>query len=164
MSFCIVTMIGRVGQEPKPSMTQSGKATCTFSMAFEEGYKDNKKTIWMQVSVFGQQAEICNKWVHQGASLAVTGRLGMNEYTDKNGQKVQRPQVIAEHIEFLSSKPMTAGGGGYNRAQVPPPAQQNMQYGQQQGFGGAPLQGQSPLQGPDTPPEGMGSGNPETSF
>ena len=160
MSLCIATLIGRVGQEPRSSMTPSGKAVCSFSLAIDEGYKDNKKTFWINVSVFGQQAEICNKWVHQGATLAITGRLGMNEYTDKNGQKTQKPQVIAEHIEFLSSK---SSAGNYGaQTQVPPPAQQ---YGQQQGYG-APQNAQPPfppMQTAETPPDGVAS-EPNMSF
>ena len=164
MSFCNVTMLGTVGMEPRQATTSTGKPVCSFSLAIKEGFKESEKTFWINVTVFGQQATVCGKYVHKGSMLAVTGRLSMDEYTNKNGQRVQTPKVVGEHIDFISSRlPQYGSGNGGYGATVPPPAPQQ-QYGQVAQQQETPPPFGAPSQTPDTPPEGTSSNEAPIPF
>ena len=51
-----VMLIGRLGRDPERKTTQSGKSVCTFTLATDTGYGDNKKTDWHNITVFDKTA------------------------------------------------------------------------------------------------------------
>ena len=81
---------------------QSQTAIAKFSVAVDDGYGEKKKTNFIPVTVFGKQAENCEKFIGKGSLVGVQGRLQSGSYTDKNGSTVYTLEVIADRVEFLS--------------------------------------------------------------
>lgn len=102
-----VTLIGRLTREPELRYTPQQLAVATFSLAIDCG-RDNKGeskgTDFPRITVFGKQAENCEKFLAKGLLAAVQGRLQTGSYKNKNGDTVYTMDVIADRIEFLQWK------------------------------------------------------------
>jgi single-strand DNA-binding protein len=100
---------GRLGRDPKPINTQSGKPMASASIAVDMStQRDPDATHWLPLLAFGQQAEALLRHA-QGDMLAVTGRLQRNTWTDKDGTHHIDLQLIADQI--TSSRTVRPGGG-----------------------------------------------------
>ena len=91
--------------------TPTSRALCNLRIATTDVYKDKggqrqEKTEWHRVTVWGDQAENCSKYLSKGRSVYIEGRLQTRSY-DKEGQKHYATDVVADRVVFLGS-----GGGG----------------------------------------------------
>jgi len=112
-----VILIGNLGADPELKYTPSQRPLCNLRIATTEVYKDKsgvrqEKTEWHRVTVWGDQAENCNKYLAKGRSVYVEGRLQTRSY-DKDGQKHYATDIVADRVVFLGS----GGGGGEGRGE-----------------------------------------------
>ena len=108
-----VLLIGRLTRDAELRTTQNGKSVTQFSIAVDDGYGENKKAYFFNVTVWGKSAEAVCSYTHKGSKVAVTGKLTSRSYEDKSGSKRTAIEVVADMlggIEFLDSK----GSGGYS--------------------------------------------------
>jgi single-strand DNA-binding protein len=99
-----IQLIGRVGRDPETRYTSTQTAVASFSLATSERVKDEERTEWHQVSVFGKTAELVDKYVRKGALVYLEGRLQSREYQDKAGQAKKVWEVIADKVTFLDTR------------------------------------------------------------
>ena len=102
-----VHLIGNITRDPEVRYTQSGKAVCTFSIAVNDGYGENKKAYFFQVVVWNKSAEACGNSLHKGSKVAVTGKLTSRQYENNEGKKVTVVEIVAdafEGVEFLDKR------------------------------------------------------------
>jgi len=105
-----VILVGNLGADPELKYTPSSRAVCNLRIATTEVFKDKggqrqEKTEWHRVTVWGDQAENCSKYLAKGRSVYIEGRLQTRSY-DKDGQKHYATDVVADRVVFLG------GGGG----------------------------------------------------
>ena len=103
-----ITIIGRVGQEPKVHTFDSGTKKASFSLATSEKYKDKEgnkveETEWHNCVIFGKLAEVVEKYVHKGDLLALEGKVKTREY-EVDGNKKYITEVICQTMEMLTPK------------------------------------------------------------
>lgn len=96
MNVCIIS--GNLGDDPQSFFSQEGEQVVSFPMAFNSG-KD--KTSWIKVTCFRKLAEICEKHLHKGARVAVTGGLNQNKWKTDEGENRTSYQLIARSVEFI---------------------------------------------------------------
>jgi single-strand DNA-binding protein len=137
-----VILIGNLGADPELKYTPSQRPLCNLRIATTEVYKDKsgqrqEKTEWHRVTVWGDQAENCNKYLSKGRSVYVEGRLQTRSY-DKDGQKHYATDVVADRVVFLG------GGGGEGRG--------GEGRGKPGGFGGRSDSGPADEPGEGAPP------------
>jgi single-strand DNA-binding protein len=111
-----VILVGNLGADPELKYTPSNRALCNLRIATTEVFKDKsgqrqEKTEWHRVTVWGDQAENCSKYLAKGRSVYIEGRLQTRSY-DKDGQKHYATDVVADRVVFLSSAGGGGGGGG----------------------------------------------------
>lgn len=107
-----VFLIGRVAKELELRATPGGTSVLDLRLAVDDSYKGKdgqqvEKTIFLDVSVWGKQAEACGKFLAKGSPVLVDGRLEMSEWTTPEGEKRSRLRVRATDVQFLGSP----GGG-----------------------------------------------------
>ena len=95
-----VNIIGRVCNDVELRYTPSQMAVVKLNVAVDDGYGEKKKTNFIPVTVFGKQAENCEKFVSKGNRIGVTGKIVTGSY-EKDGRKVYTTDVVAERVEFL---------------------------------------------------------------
>jgi single-strand DNA-binding protein len=97
--------IGRLTRDPELRYTNSGKAVCTFSIAVDDGYGENKKAYFFPVVVWNKAAEACGNSLHKGSKVAITGKLTSRQYDNNEGKKVTVYEIVAvDGVEFLDGK------------------------------------------------------------
>jgi single-strand DNA-binding protein len=101
MSLNVVVLSGRLGKDPELKNTQSGKSVGTFSIAVDRGYGDKKKTIWMNIEVWGKTAEAVARLVTKGKRVEVTGELDEDSWVDQSGQKKSRFKIVANKVDII---------------------------------------------------------------
>ncbi|WP_425755109.1 single-stranded DNA-binding protein [Ihubacter sp. rT4E-8] len=132
-----VVLIGRLTRDPEVRYTAGTQmAVATFTVAIDRPVRagGEKQTDFPRVTVFGKQAENCEKYLAKGRLVGVQGRLQTGSYQNKDGVTVYTTDVVADRVEFLEwgdrqqNASSNYGGqqGGYS--------QQN--YAPQQNYGG----------------------------
>lgn len=145
-----VIIMGRLTRDPEFRQTTSGVPVCRFTVAVDRNYSNQngeRQADFINVTAWRSTAEFVSRYFTKGSMIVVEGSLQNDDYTDNNGVKHYRMQVVADQVYFGESKRSSQGGGDYSQRQqsdggwgTPPP--------QQQGWGG---QQQSAPQRPAAP-------------
>jgi single-strand DNA-binding protein len=114
MSFNKITIVGYLGRDPELRYTPQGTALCKMSIATTERRKNvageaEEHTTWFRVTAWGRQAELANEYLAKGRQVYVEGRLRLEEYTDREGQKRYSVEVSANEIQFLGHRSDSPG-------------------------------------------------------
>jgi single-strand DNA-binding protein len=116
-----VTVIGTLGKDPELRSTGSGKRVASFSVAVDQGYGENKKTEWVNIIAWEKLAELAEKYLKKGKTIAVSGTLQTSSWEDKaTGQKRYKTEVVARDITFMDS----GSGSRQERAPATQPVRQ----------------------------------------
>lgn len=78
-----LSLAGNVGRDAAYKQTQGGQELCSFPVAVNIGYGDNKSTIWVDVSRWGKGAKGLADILRKGSRVAVTGQMSTREYEGK---------------------------------------------------------------------------------
>ena len=103
-----VVLIGRLVKLPEIKYTSSGKAVAKFSIANNDSYTqgDERKEYanFFDITVWGNQAINCEKYLKKGSQVAINGVLRQNRWQDKtSGQTRSKIEITANSVQFLSS-------------------------------------------------------------
>ncbi|WP_251616182.1 single-stranded DNA-binding protein [Senimuribacter intestinalis] len=99
-----VVLIGRLTRDPEIRYTASTQmAVATFTVAIDRPVRagGEKQTDFPRVTVFGKQAENCEKYLAKGRLVGVQGRIQTGSYQNKDGVTVYTTDVVADRVEFL---------------------------------------------------------------
>ena len=116
-----VVLIGRLTRDPELRYTNGSQmAIAKFSLAIDRPSRqgEEKKTDFPRVTVFGKQAENCEKYLAKGRLVSVQGRLQTGSYQDKDGKTVYTTDVVADRVEFLEwgDRPQQQSAGSFSQA------------------------------------------------
>lgn len=100
-----VFLIGRLTRDPETRYTTAGIAVCRFSLAINRSQKKDaaNEVDFIRVVAWRKLAEICNEYLRKGKLIAIEGRLQLSSY-EKNGQKMQTAEVVADNMQMLDRK------------------------------------------------------------
>ena len=111
-----IIIVGNLGRDPEMRYTPSGQAVTNFSVAVNDNYTASngekvERTIWIRVSTWGKQAEVCNQYLRKGRKVLVEGRLvpdsstgGPRIWNCQDGTPAASYEVSASTVRFLSSR------------------------------------------------------------
>ena len=105
-----VSLIGRLGQDPKLRYTPNGTAVATCSIAVPR--RRNRDEIdWFDLTFWGKTAEIASQHLTKGRQIGVTGRLLQERWETQQGEKRSRVVVVVDELTFVGSRPDGESGG-----------------------------------------------------
>jgi len=120
--FNKIILIGNLTRDPEVRYTPQGTSVCNFRIAVNRRYKQGeelkKEVTFIDVVVFGKQADTCGQYLNKGSSVLVEGRLQERRWETEEGQKRSKYEVVAQTVRFLSKKTDVAAEG---EDTVPPP-------------------------------------------
>ena len=102
-----VYLIGNLTRDPELSTTSSGVAYCRFAIAVSRRFATadgNRATDFFNIIVWRGQAENCAKYLHKGSKVAICGSIQNSTYEKTDGTKGYSTDIVAEEVEFLTSK------------------------------------------------------------
>jgi len=139
-----VLLMGNLTRDPEVRHTPKGTAVGDLAMAINMTYKaqdgtEKEEVCYVDVVVWGRQAETCRDYLTKGAPVFVEGRLQLDQWEGPEGEKKSRMRVRADRVQFLSR---SGGGGGGARGPRSDGA-----------GGGAPSEGGAPKQ--SSPPRDL---------
>lgn len=115
-----VLLIGNLTRDPELRYAgggEGGTAICKFGLAVNRQWRSpsgemQEETCFVDIKVFGRQAETCNEYLAKGRPVFVEGRLHLDSWDDKEtGKKRSRHEVVAERVQFLGGRGEGQGGG-----------------------------------------------------
>lgn len=120
-----ISIMGRLSSDPQLRRTASGKAVASFSVACERDFKNQqtgeKEVDFIECVAWGGTGETVAKYFSKGQLAAVSGRLQIRDWTDKNGQKRRQAEILVSNVYFCGSKESgtKASSGAYNGYSAP---------------------------------------------
>jgi single-strand DNA-binding protein len=94
-----IIITGNVGRDPEIRNTKTGEQFVSFSVAVSVGTKDNPKTDWCDISVYGRQMEYVRSYVKRGARVMIEGFPTVDAYIGKDGQAKSSLRIFCNNIE-----------------------------------------------------------------
>ena len=128
-----VVLIGRLARDPELSYTANTQtAVCHFTLAVSRPRRngEDQGADFLRVTVFGRQAENCDRYLAKGRQCAVHGRIETGSYKNREGVNVNTFDIIADNVEFL--------GGGNGEGRRDTFANRDTFTGREQVFGSEP--------------------------
>lgn len=117
-----VTLIGNLTRDPQVKYTPSGTAVAELGLAINRTWFDKAsnsrkdETTFVDVSVWGRQAEVAGEYLVKGRPVLIEGRLQLDAWDDKqSGQKRSKLRVVCENMQMLGER--AQGGDGRREPQ-----------------------------------------------
>lgn len=131
-SFNKVILVGNLTRDPQVRYTTGGTAVAEIGLAVSRQWFDKQsnqrkeETTFVDVTLWGRQAEVAGEYLAKGRSVLIEGRLQLDSWDDKEtGQKRSKLRVVCENMTMLGGRnegggrPGGQGGGGGSRGGQP---------------------------------------------
>lgn len=110
-----IFLIGNLTRDPELSVTTSGISVCRFSIAVTRRFASadgSRETDFLNIVAWRGIADNCGKFLKKGHKVAVCGNLQTRSYENKDGIKVNTFEIVADEVEFLTTKSQAEGMSG----------------------------------------------------
>ncbi|MCL4361249.1 single-stranded DNA-binding protein [Candidatus Dependentiae bacterium] len=104
-----IILVGNLTRDPDFKQLESGQGVCKFNVASNRQFK-NKQTgamvqevCFVDVDVWGPQAESCKQYLQKGRPVLVEGRLKLDSWKEASGTQRSKHSIVAEKVVFLGS-------------------------------------------------------------
>jgi single-strand DNA-binding protein len=118
-NFNKVILVGNLTRDPEVKYTTGGSAVAEIGLAVNRTWFDQKanekkeETTFVDVTLWGRQAEVAGEYLSKGRSVLIEGRLQLDQWEDKqSGQKRSKLRVVCENMQMLGGKGEGGSGGG----------------------------------------------------
>jgi len=110
----VVVLMGRLTDNPELRTTTNGTSYCRFTVAIDRSYAkpgEEKKTDFIDCVSWRQTADFVSKYFTKGQMIAIEGSIQKDSYTNREGTKVYRTEVLVNNVSFTGSKRESGGSG-----------------------------------------------------
>ena len=149
-SYNRVVLVGNLTRDVDLRYTPSQTAVTDIGLAVNDRVKRNNEwvdeTTFVDVTLWGRQAEVANEYLSKGAPVLIEGRLKLDTW-EQEGQKRSKLRVVGEKMQMLGSRSGGGSGGGQSGGGSRPQSGGQMQPGGQGDYAGAGY-GDIPMSGP----------------
>lgn len=117
-----VMLLGNCTRDPEVKYTPKGSAVTDVGIAVNrvyttDGGEKREETTFVDVTMWGRQAEIAGEYLKKGRPVFIEGRLQLDTWDDKQtGQKRSKLRVVCENFQLLGSRDGGGEGGGSSRS------------------------------------------------
>lgn len=92
----VIAIAGTCGKDAETRTTQKGDDVCSFSVAVNDGWGENKSTMWFDVTRWGKNAAGLSKILTKGTKVAVSGELTTREHNGKTYLQIRADSVTPQ--------------------------------------------------------------------
>jgi len=109
-------IIGNLTQDPEVRQTATGQSVASFAVATNRVWKDNQgqkqtQAEFHNIVAWGRLSEIVGQYLTRGGLVMVEGRIQTRNWTDQQGVKHWKTEIIAENIQLGPRK----DASGFNK-------------------------------------------------
>ena len=94
--------IGNITRNLELKYTTTNKAIIETNIAIKRGFTD--ETDFINIQVWGKQAENLAKYCGKGSKIAIDGELRIDSFDGRDGKKVYKTYILVGSVEFLDTK------------------------------------------------------------
>ncbi len=103
-----VLLVGNLTRDPELRYTPNNTAVADLGLAVNRTYQDSQgemqeDTTFVDVTVWGRNAENCSQYLAKGSPALVEGRLTFDSWENQQGERRTKLKVTAQRIDFLGS-------------------------------------------------------------
>lgn len=108
-SYNRIIIMGNLTRDPEYKQLASGQAVCRLGLASNRQFRSRQsdaavqEVCFIDVDVWGAQAESCRQYLQKGRAVMIEGRLKYDTWQDNNGQTRSKHSIVADRVLFLSS-------------------------------------------------------------
>ncbi len=113
-------LMGRLTRDPELRHTGSGTPVCSFTVAIDNGYGDNRSTDFINCVAWNKTAEFVEKYFTKGRMIIVVGRIQTRTWEGQDGKKNYATEVVASEVSFGESKRSADEGSSFAPAASAP--------------------------------------------
>ena len=118
-----IVLMGRLVRDPELRYTQAQVPVASFRIAVDRDFGgrdgNERQADFIDCVAWRQTGEFVSKYFTKGRMIAVSGRLQMRDWTDRDGNKRTSAEVVADNVYFGDSKrdgeAPRSDAGSYNR-------------------------------------------------
>ncbi len=102
-----VVLVGNLTRDPELRFTPSGTPVASFGLAAQRIPYTNDRgekvegADFINIVVFGRQAETAHQYLSKGRPVAIDGRLRSRSWETDDGQRRYALEVVAQNVQFL---------------------------------------------------------------
>ncbi len=131
-SYNRVILVGNLTRDPEIRYLQSGMAVMDIGLAVNDRRKNAngewiEEVTFVDVVLWGRTAEVAGEYLGKGSPVLIEGRLKLDRWESKDGQKQSKMRVVCERMQMLGSK---GEGRGQGAPAGKPAARQDSEYSQ----------------------------------
>jgi len=113
-------ILGKLTRDPETRSTQSGASVVSFGVAHNARYKSasgepKEDVLFIDCTAFGKTGETIAQYMRKGSEILIEGRLKLDQWEDKEGQRRSKIGLIVDHFHFTGKGQQQEG-----QAQVKP--------------------------------------------
>ena len=127
-SFNRVIMIGNLTRDPELKQLTSGQSVCRLGLASNRQFKNKQsgsmvqEVCYVDIDVWGAQAESCNQYLQKGNAVLVEGRLKLDTWEDPQGQSRSKHSIVADRVVFMPKQTQGEFGAAERTEEATPAA------------------------------------------
>ncbi len=109
-NFNRIIIIGNLTRDPELKMQPSGQGLCKLGIASNRQFRNKatgtltQEVCFVDIAVWGPQAESCKQYLQKGRPVLVEGRLKFESWKDAEGNTRSKHTIVAERVVFLGSR------------------------------------------------------------
>ena len=103
--YSSTTIVGNLSKDIALTYVPSGTAVAKTSIAYSDGFGENKKTHFIDVVVWGKTAEAFSNYCKKGSKVLLVGVVQFEQWTAQDGSSRSRHSLRVEEMKMLDSKP-----------------------------------------------------------
>jgi len=104
-----IIFVGNLTRDPELRPLPSGQPVCRLNVASNRQFRNRQtgdmvqEVCYVDVDVWGAQAETSNQYLKKGRQVLIEGRLKLDSWQDKEGNAKSKHSIVADRVVFLSS-------------------------------------------------------------
>ncbi len=102
----VVLLCGNLTRDPELRSTPNGAAVAQFGLGVTRRWRTDggalqEEACFVEVVVWGKQAEAVAAHLGKGRAVVVEGRLQLDQWAAEGGERRSRLKVVAQRVTFL---------------------------------------------------------------
>lgn len=116
-SYNKVLLMGNITRDVQLKQTSGNQSVVEIGVAVNRKYKtkdgqEREEVTFVDCECWGPRAEVIAKYFTKGKPIFIEGRLKLDTWEDKDGQKRSKMRVMIEDFQFVEGRGGGGGGGG----------------------------------------------------
>jgi len=116
-SYNKVLLMGNLTRDVQLKSTSGNQSVADIAIAVNRKYKlkdgtEREEVTYVDCECWGPRAEVIAKYFSKGKPIFIEGRLKLDSWEDKDGQKRSKMRVMIEDFQFVEGRGGGSGGGG----------------------------------------------------